>query len=175
MPPLIDEITGAEGLLAFGLWSLAIFGVSKALFRSFPALELKQWLLARRQRRLEHLRRTAWELHHGIEWNLDAARGDQLAARRPLSEVQVNQRRELMDRLQKRTRGHRALLWMAECLYCQGFWSAVIVLMFREGSLSGWLTSSFAYATGVLMLGVILERQPEAPKKAGGCRGEACR
>lgn len=176
----VSGMGGWQAVPALLGWSLVVLGVSKAVFRSFPAEELKAKLNHWFSARAADMRRLRWEIQHGKEYSRELAQGDQMAASRELSEAQVRVRMAKMSGFESRTRGLRVIMYLLQCVACQCFWSA-LALGVVTGVLSGGLVelvlTALMYSAaapllhgltrGATVVGSPGKPQPGCP--AGGC------
>ena len=167
----IHQLDTVGGWLAFAAWTLVVLGISKALFRSFPAEEFLAWWMSRMSRAAAAIHRMRWELQHNVVWSPDVAQGDPMAAQVALTPDERETRKHALDRLRAGTTPHRAVLYLLACVACQSFWMALGVLAIVNGTFD--LPSAFAYSTAAwLVVGRGTSRAPvQAPK---GCTGIGC-
>ena len=170
----IHQLDTVGGWLAFAAWTLVVLGVSKALFRSFPAEEFRAWWMSRMSRAAAAIHRVRWELQHNLVWNPDVAQGDPMVAQVALTPDERDARKHTLDRLRAGTTPHRAVLYLLSCVACQCFWMALGVLAVVNGTLD--LPSAFAYSTAAWLVtgrGTVSAAMPAPNARAGrGCGGD---
>jgi len=81
--------------LGFTAWTLALWAIASAVFRSLPAAVLMQWIWSGQRRAAEEVNRLRWELAHGE--HLDPALAALLTQRRELDRrIESRQRRSAL-------------------------------------------------------------------------------
>lgn len=175
--PALDDVTNLGLILRAGLWTLAICGITKAVFWSLPNLELVGWVKRYRNGKLHVLRMMKWELDHNTTFTRERAKAiqtkDRLVDLPALTSEQVLQRSTLLQQNLWRSLPLRAVLYYLECTFCQCFGVALVLLaLFGEPSFCGWLVSSFAYAfVSGWLAGV---RRPAPDGRQQGCSDGSC-
>ncbi len=75
-----------------------MIGIRKALFSSWPALELQEWRRRRMSPRIREAQQIRWELQHGAIYDPRIDRGENVAPV-PLGESEVSWRRSRLTEL----------------------------------------------------------------------------
>ena len=141
----VTEINDAATLIAFGVWALVVLGTCKAVFRSFPALELTSRLEQRWRRDAEEMRRLHWELKHGARYSTELAQGNPHVAPTRLTDDERAARRRRLQGLRRPTLPYRMLHYFTSCGFCQAFWVALAASLLTGVSLPVALCSAVAY------------------------------
>ena len=166
----LHSINDPGDLFRFLLWSLALYGVSKALFRSFMAAEARVSLRKKEGPHLALISKTRWELKNNSHFDEKLAGGDNLRTAIPLNEAQREGKAQLMDTLRRRTQPYRALNWFFDCAFCQVYWLALIIGAFSWHGFGDWIGSAFAHATLALFYTRLLSiGTPPKEVERGGC------
>lgn len=177
------EVATIADAARFMLWTLAVVGVAKALFGSFPAAELHSWLRARMERRMMRVRMLIGWLRNGKRAPRSATNNPNADPPPPVPLTDDERRRYEAELQQMRpaTLAIRAALWLLSCFLCQSFWAAVLVYLVTRGfdDLRAMLATTFAAAALAVMLATWIgvysppAGDPNA-RQRGGCPGGNC-
>ena len=135
-----------------------LLGLHRVIFRSFLTRELRWRWEARDRPRLQELHRLHAEITHGKEYQRDATHPG-LQAQRNLTEAEIEARRRRLEELSRVSLGQRALLYLANCPFCQSAWLALLVSLAAG---CGWqaIPNALGYAAVVAL---VLDRGAAAP------------
>jgi hypothetical protein len=172
-PVLIDEVCTIAGALRFAAWSLAIFGLSKALFGSFPWLEVMTRIHGRGTAKRNRLQEVRWSLQHNERFSVARAKGDDMAAKQPLVAAERQALEEEWNRLVQSSVWYRGFVYFGDCMFCQAFWPALALLVAARGLAWAVPFSALAYAVAATALSRVIHvggRPAPAHSKSGGCK-----
>ncbi len=122
--PLIHEIEGFADVCQVILWCFAVWSVAQALFRSFPAAELRARLGGNSHRHRE-MQQLMWELRHRRAYT--GPRDPSVAPPAELSAAELEDRARRLKRLQRLTLPSRAVNYLWTCTFCQNAWSSLLL------------------------------------------------
>jgi len=103
--------------------------------------------------------------------------GSPHAARQPLTDAELEARRDELQRLTRNSFTRRALQYFLNCFACQSFWTAVAIYALTRGITdpAAWFFSAAAYSGAAVALSAFQRTpQPSAtdvPAARGGCKG----
>lgn len=184
---------GWSALPALACWTLATWGLAKALFRGFVGQELRARIEQRQATKLGTMRRAQWELRSGKLWTAQATKARPDLTKLPeLSSDEINERHDLLRRSMWTTVPTRAALFLLACPFCQAFWSAVglttaccLTGVEPKAGLIDCLATCLVLATASLLIGRVLldglapatprpvHRGPPGPRSPG-CESGDC-
>jgi hypothetical protein len=136
-------------LMAVGVWAAA-----GAIFRSFVAREFLLWFGYATRVQRGRYSQAAWELGHGAHFDRAVARGDQMAAPRPLTDDELGMRVRRFAWLTVRSAWWRAIEFGLECISCHSFVTAIAAWLVFRGCvepLDAAFTISLCGAVGPVM------------------------
>lgn len=171
------DIHSPVDVFSFLAWTLCVWGVSKALFRSFPLDEVRFWLTRRDQKQQDRIKHLVWEVSHGCRYDADVAAGSPHAARVALTGDEIAARKDEVDAFMARSRSYRALWYGLNCHFCHHCWAALLIYACTRGVAdpAALLTSAFAYAALVSLGGeaptALARRVAGEPHASKGGRG----
>ena len=175
----VYDLNGLSSLVQFLGWTLVVMAASAAVFRSFPMQELKARRLRSSTETVADVNKALFEIRTGLKWNAALARGDEMAAKVPLSDAELAERKKRVNVEFDRTVWRRALSYFLECPMCQSFWTAVAVFMLTTPAGGWWpdlIPTALAYTTAsavmLAMPGRLVEAsRPQSTRRGGGCGG----
>jgi hypothetical protein len=178
--PMLNDVTGLTDVAVFLLWTFALIAASHTLFRSFLAAEIAyRFSHGPGAAKLRRMKRLQWEIEHRQEWSTGAEAGSPLAAKRPLSAVQLAARARELARLARGNLLTRAGVWFTTCMLCQVFWVALAACLLC-GAATGvrWMiATALCHAGLAVALSQLLGMAgPNGRKPHGdrGCPGGNC-
>ena len=133
-----------ETVIAFGVWTLVIYTAGWAVFRSFVAGELRHRLYVRDSKHILRVHQLQWELKNKVHFSKELARGDSMAAKVPLTNLETTEKTNELQVLQRITLWQRALRYLMTCVTCQSFCTSLVMFVLIEHRLA--IVSSLAYA-----------------------------
>lgn len=178
----VYDLNSIAAVVQFTGWTLVVIAATAAIFRSFPAQELKARRLRAANETATEVNKALFELRTGLKWNAALARGDEMAAKVPLSDAELAERKKRVNVEFDRTVWRRALSYFLECPMCQSFWTALALCMLTT-PVTGWwpdlIPTALAYTTASAILlalpGAMAEaRQRPAvrdERRKSGCSG----
>jgi hypothetical protein len=178
----VYDLNSLAAVVQFAGWTLVVIAATAAIFRSFPAQELKARRLRAANETATEVNKALFEARTGLKWNAALARGDEMAAKVPLSDAELADRRKRVNIEFDRTVWRRALSYFLECPMCQSFWTALTVFLLTTPTTDWWpdlIPTALAYTTASAILlalpGAMAEtrQRPAArdPRRGGGCGG----
>lgn len=176
----IYDIDSTAEIINFVFWSLAVFGLGKAIFRSFWAAELRMRIWQSRKVDQARIHRTKWELSTGWHHSPELERGDQMASKRPLTQEEQEERLKYMDKQVNQTLWFRIINFFMMCNFCHCFWGSIVMYLFTRQVADWWpglLPTSFAVATLGAIINIVFERYATTagpPRGTPGCPDGSC-
>jgi hypothetical protein len=177
----VYDLNSLPAVLQFAGWTLVVMAATAAIFRSFPAQELKARRLRAANETATEVNKALFELRTGLKWNPALARGDEMVAKVPLSDAELADRRKRINVEFDRTVWRRALSYFLECPMCQSFWTALAIFLLTTPSPTWWpalIPTALAYCTASTVLLALPHTHPDprqrpAPRdpRGGGCGG----
>jgi len=175
--PSIFEITGWPALASFLVWTLAVYALTRALFHSFLAAELRDWLERRDLPCRRRIMQLDWELAHRVRWNEAVAQGVLPAVPIRLTDEEFEAKHRERQQLTRNSFAWRAFTYFMGSFACQTFWTAVTVFATTRGvgDVEGWFFSAAAYSGTAALLAFVptaaATPQPTVASPKCGCRG----
>jgi hypothetical protein len=178
----VYDLNSLPAVLQFAGWTLVVMAATAAIFRSFPAQELKARRLRAANETATEVNKALFELRTGLKWNPALARGDEMVAKVPLSDAELADRRKRINVEFDRTVWRRALSYFLECPMCQSFWTALAIFLLTNPPPAWWpalIPTALAYTTASAVLMALPAPMAEArqrhvardPRRGGGCGG----
>ena len=178
----VYDLNSLPAVLQFAGWTLVVMAATAAIFRSFPAQELKARRLRAANETATEVNKALFELRTGLKWNAALARGDEMAAKVPLSDAELAERKKRVNVEFDRTVWRRALSYFLECPMCQSFWTALAIFLLTTPATAWWpalIPTALAYTTASAVLLALPGRLVEASRpqstrdrrRGGGCGG----
>ncbi len=176
------DLNSLAAVVQFVGWTLVVIAATAAIFRSFPAQELKARRLRAANETATEVNKALFEIRTGLKWNAALARGDEMAAKVPLSDAELADRKKRVNVEFDRTVWRRALSYFLECPMCQSFWTALALCMLTTPATSWWpdlIPTALAYTTASAVLLALpgttadARQRPVArdARRGGGCGG----
>lgn len=186
----ISDIQNSATVIQFIVWSFAVFGLAKSLFRSHMGEALKFWLAGKNRPAIIEARTLEWEIRSGEKFNRNRAQGDEMTAPEKLSAAEIIERRRRSKKLSSSTRPTRMLMYFMECSHCQMFWVSLICLFISSSSrmsvfgFTDVVMSAFAYSVPCAITVVLVNGLPSLitnsfrsqsnAERSSGCPGGNC-
>lgn len=167
----LEGSIGYPGLIAFALWSLAAWGLARAIFRSYWGSSVLAKLDLYGRSRVDEMKRAQWELENGLIWNRDLARNidDPHAARVKLSAEAVAIRRAALAQQARLTIWLRLARYGLTCVFCQTFWVSLGLLLIANGFSWRAIPTAAAYAAAAIWFDGRLGGAPATAQGGGSC------
>lgn len=166
--PNIESVMQGQWL-GFILWTLVIWGVAFAIFRSFPAKHLHDKLWFKSPEQHQKLKILQYEARTGQKYDPRVLNKDPLVIPQKLSLEETTQRRNELLQYSKTKMFARILSYLMECQVCQHGW-ATILMYCLYGNWSYLVPTVAVYATAATLFNRLISIQmPKGTCTSGNC------
>ena len=175
MMPSVHQVNSIETAIAFVAWTFAVVALTKAIFGSFPAMEVSWWLHQRGAGRREKMTRLNWEVTNRARFDPDVVSKSPHAAKQNLTTAEHARKLAELQKLARGSLPWRAGQFFAGCFACQSFWSAAVLYLAVGGPAIEVFTSALGYSGAAVAMKMLLTAASTPDKPTGkqnrGCSG----